>query len=257
MYLTSGDVDRIVYFVRYRRGKYVLEPHVDFGIISDVYESDRKVYVDYLTMYDCMLINGISIQQFDRTPMKKLPKGWTYNAELYTITWDHTKPESKIDKRYPATIKRAFDSGVLIRCDESHEYRYKIDAVVTKDGYYVKKTPRGLYNDGWRPVGNTYSFDDVFATFEEAARKVDEINAEFYRQAEMADEEWSMEQITKTVNHWARVYGISDEMQEKYLDEFSSFKNLVDLEVRISLAGNLQWKYWKQKRWKDIVLEVE
>lgn len=157
MYLTSGDVDRIVYFVRYRRGKYVLEPHVDFGIISDVYESDRKVYVDYLTMYDCMLINGISIQQFDRTPMKKLPKGWTYNAELYTITWDHTKPESKIDKRYPATIKRAFDSGVLIRCDESHEYRYKIDAVVTKDGYYVKKTPRGLYNDGWRPVGNTYS----------------------------------------------------------------------------------------------------
>lgn len=73
----------------------------------------------------------------------------------------------------------------------------------------------------------------------------------------MADEEWSMEQITKTVNHWARVYGISDEMQEKYLDEFSSFKNLVDLEVRISLAGNLQWKYWKQKRWKDIVLEVK
>lgn len=87
------DTGEIVYWCHsYGNGIY----SVKYGMVDEQYSD--AVIVDYLTPRDRRLINGIPINEFEsEEKRKKLPKGWTYNTPLYSLTYsDLTSKEIDI-----------------------------------------------------------------------------------------------------------------------------------------------------------------
>ena len=60
-----------------------------------------------------------------------------------------------------------------------------------------------------------------------------------------------MEQINNKLDRWAAFYSIANEQKKLVFDFITSLPKLEDIEIRISL-GNIQWKYWKKKKWNNI-----
>ena len=52
---------------------------------------------------------------------------------------------------------------------------------------------------------------------------------------------------------WEGLSGSSENEVKQYRDWLLGMKNVEDIEVRLS-GGNIQWKYWKNKRWMNIEL---
>ena len=67
----------------------------------------------------------------------------------------------------------------------------------------------------------------------------------------MTDEEWSIEQIDKTIDTFAYLYGISDKTKQAYRKRLLELDNIADVETRI-YGGAIQYKYWKKQRWNTI-----
>ena len=80
---------------------------------------------------------------------------------------------------------------------------------------------------------------------------IDLHNAEFERQANLTDLEWSIEQIDKDINRWAYMYGISSDEKERFRERLMSIDNLENVETRIS-GGTVQCKYVSKKRWMSV-----
>ena len=80
---------------------------------------------------------------------------------------------------------------------------------------------------------------------------INEHDAEFKRQSELSDYDWSVEQIDKELSRWAYMYSISVEEKQRYRDWILSLDKIEDVEIRI-FQGNIQWKYWRNQRWMNI-----
>ena len=93
------------------------------------------------------------------------------------------------------------------------------------------------------PVSKCYS------TWDEAEAEVNANIAEFERQANLSDYDWSVEQIEKTLNR-ARVF-LHDSQVEQIREYLLSLPNVEDIETRIAL-DQFQWKYWKNKKWNNV-----
>ena len=262
--IENPKVNDIAYCVK----RINCRPIVSFGIISDVWNSESKLHLKYLELVDDRLVNGIPIKDFERTKYKKLPKSWTYNTVLYDITHSNIRKEIaekalsetgidiwklKIDN--PEDIKIAYNYGLLVESEKN--FHGTIETRIEKEhGYYVYKKWYALYDSGYRPTSNTFSFEDVYTTYNEAQDVIDAHNAELKRQASLTDEEWSIEQIMHTIDRYAVIKQITPEMKEQYKNELLSFKNIEDLETRIC-GGCIQWKYVNNKRWNTLCLEEQ
>lgn len=79
------------------------------GMVDEQFSD--AVVIDYLTLRERRLVNGIPIDEFDsQTKYKKLPKGWTYNTRLFEITYSDLTEEEvnyQIDIKNPETIKKS------------------------------------------------------------------------------------------------------------------------------------------------------
>ena len=103
------------------------------------------------------------------------------------------------------------------------------------------------------PSCKTLRLSEVYASYEEAKNAIDDIHKEWERQAALSDEEWSIEQIDKTLDRWAGVNGIPVDVKHKYRQWLLKLKNIEDVEIR-EYMNDIQWKYWKNKTWNNIVL---
>ena len=80
--------NQICYFINYGFDRHM---YISYG----VYEYE-KMYgghvVSQLKAPEIRLINGIPFDEFQsETEFKKVPKGWTYNTEMFTVTEDVKK----------------------------------------------------------------------------------------------------------------------------------------------------------------------
>lgn len=235
----KGD---IVYWC-HRRGH---EFSVHWGMVYEQFSD--AVCIDYLSPKERRLVNGIPIDEFEsETRYKKLPKGWSYDTKLFEITYDDSENYS-IDITNPTSIKEAYQKGYLV--EDYKIFHGVIEAEITDKGYrIVKKYPSGLHHISSVSIRP----DRLYTTYEEAKKEVVANVAELIRQSNLTDEEWSIEQIDKTLNRWQRVYGATDELKNQYRDWLLAMGNVEDIETRL-YDGNVQWKYWKNKRWNNIEL---
>lgn len=239
----NGD---IVYWCHQHGHEY----SVHFGMVNEQFSD--AVCIDYLSPKENRRINGIPIDEFkSEDRYKKLPKGWSYNTRLFEMTYDNIS--DVIDDHLNGCmdsegIKRLYNKGLLVM--DSTKFHGVVEAEITKNGYrIVKKYPmwqNHITNTSVRP-------DKVYFTYEEAKREVDDNIAEFNRQAALSEYDWSLEQIEKTINRFIAFTGESDKVREDYKSWFVNMSNLEDIETRI-FDGNIQWKYWKNKKWNNIEL---
>ena len=243
------------YEKRFKQGDIVYWCHqeghiysVHYGMIDEQFSD--AVCIDYIVPRERRLIDGIPINEFESEQRyRKLPKGWSWNTELFELTYEPLTEEEitfKIDITNPETLKIAYEKGYLVK--DSTIFHGQIEDEITKDGYrIVKKYPIDLHHIDHTSVRP----DKVYFTYEEAKKEVEDNIAEFNRQANLSDYDWSVEQIDKTLGFWKHLSGSTDNEVKHYRDWLLAMDNVEDIEVRL-FGGNVQWKYWKNKRWMNI-----
>lgn len=238
----SGE---IVYWCHsYGNGIY----SVKYGMVDEQYSD--AVIVDYLTPRDRRLINGIPINEFEsEEKRKKLPKGWTYNTPLYSLTYsDLTSKEIDflLDIKKPETIKEAYGKGYLVK--DNTIFHGNIEADITKEGFrIVKKYPRDK-----RHIDHVSLYPwKVYRSYDKAFQEVDDLKKEFIRQTLLTDYEWSVEQIEKTLKRWKVQNDASEKEMNRIKKFILSMENVEYIETRL-FSGNVEWKYEDKKRWNTI-----
>ena len=246
MKFQSGDV---VYWVgRRRHSPY--EYYVDYGIVDE--EFSDGVCVDRLHIRDNRYINDIPYKEFPSvTKWQKLPKGWTYNTELFEMEWRNNDwavlNTLRIDN--PEDIKKALELGILIYLKD-YDQTVPHSEVSNKLGWRIRKEHD---NSSYIYPYVTLQKDNAFKTYEEAQAVIDAQEAEWKRQSELTDEEWSIEQINHDLLRWAKIYSKSPEEVQRVREFLLGMDKIEDIETRI-FGEDFQWKYWKNKKWRTIVL---
>lgn len=179
----------------------------------------------------------------------KLPKGWKYNTKLFDIDLEkYPGHDTVIDLRNPDSILELYSKGLLVKA--STKFHGELQTQISKEGWRIVESYPSGYHDNTHT--SIYPFE-CFTTYEEAKASVEAYETELRRQANLTDYEWSVEEIDKTLNRWAKLYGIPEDDKNKYRDWILSLKNVEDIEVRC-YGANIQWKYWKNKKWRNIEL---
>lgn len=221
-----------------------------FGMVDEQFSD--AVIVDYLAPRERRLVDGIPIDEFQSEQRyRKLPIGWTYNTELFKVSYAEMTDEEEqftIDLHNPETVKEAYVKGFMVK--DSEIFHGQIEADITREGFRIIKSypmyAHHIDHTSIRP-------DKVYFTYEEAQREAENNYAELQRQAALSDYDWSVEQIDKTLKFYQNFTAATDNAIQQYRDFLLSMKNVEDIETRI-FGGNIQWKYWKNKRWNYIEL---
>lgn len=237
----NGDV---VYWHRQKGNRHFVE----YGIVDEQFSD--AVCVDLLEFKERRLVNGIPINDFPNyTEFKKLPKDWSYKTKLYEMTyipWRKEDLEILKNKKIsnPKDVKELYELGYLVKSDKIFDGR--IDTDITKEGYRIKKcyTPYNITH-------MSITSDKVYFTYEEAKKKVEDYLAELKRQSELSDYDWSVEEIDKVLNRWSCTFNIHEDIKNNYREWLLKLDNVEDLVIRID-NEEIQWKYDRNKKWRNI-----
>lgn len=244
MKFQSGDV---VYWVeRHRQPPY--EYYIVYGIVDE--EFSDAVCAERLHFKDSRYINGIPYKDFPQyTHWKKLPKGWTYNTQLFEVEW-RAYDSAVYRTNNPDDIKQALKDGIIIYLKD-YDQTVPHSEVDKKLGWRIRKE----HDDSVYVYPYvTLQRDNAFKTYEEAQVVIDAQEAEWKRQSELTDEEWSIEQIDHDLQRWVKIYNKSPEEMQRVRDFLLGMDKVEDIETRV-FGGGFQWKYWKNKKWRTIVLD--
>lgn len=240
-------VGSIVYYVK----KHGHEWSVSWGTLEEHYVCESVIQL-YDT-YNWITVNGIPIKDLDTpTRWQKLPKGWRYDTKLFEIGHDEKAEEfNEIYKNLKISnkedIQNAINIGLFIKVQDK-DYGNPEAEIDKRYGWrIVKKYPNYMAYITY----TTVKYNEVYVSYEDAKRVVDEHEAELRRQSELSNLEWSIEQIDKKLDLWSALYHVTDLEKQKLRDRIMGFDNLEDVEVRL-FSGNIQWKYWKNRRWMNI-----
>lgn len=235
-------VGAIAYYLKDKAHK----PTVQFGEVIEHYPS--CIVLQLYELKDRRMIGGIPIAEFPPvTRFQKLPAHWTWDTDLIHMDFAPLPEEAKaIRLCIPETIREGIDNGCLVRVrDNDHCI---LNAEITKEGYrIVKRYPRCVQDRVSVP------WYEVYPTYDEASKAAVEIYEEILRQRSLTDEEWSVEQIDKTLDEWAFINGATDDEKRLVRENIMRLDNIADVEVR-HIAGDIQWKYFKNKRWNSIAI---
>ena len=243
------SIGTVVFFVDYMMYGNGIRRYVNFGTIDFHYPGAVA-----LNLYDTprrRAIDGVPIEEIDfPTPFKKLPKNWTYNTELYKVTWLSLPPEVVEESKHLSMkkvedIKRAIEIGCLV--DRRNVDYQNIETNISKgEGWQIVKRSVPYQN----PLLNTSKQTwEVYQTYEEAEEAIAEETRQLQIEANMSDEEWSIYQIDRTLSKIA----MPENIREKYRDFILSLDKIEDVVVRLS-GGAIEWKYDKNKKWNNIVI---
>ena len=211
-----------------------------WGMIEGIY--DGYAYVDYLVPRERRRVNGIPMDQFEtETEYHPLPKKWSYDTEMFKLTWDPVPDMSGIKVEDPATIINAVRSGLLVR--KSEVFDGSIETEITgprgREVYrVVKKWPSGITR-GFSPFGATVMLEKLFRNCEEAKKKVEAEKAEEIRVANLSDEEANDEEYPKYLS-----WHFDEETVSLMMAALHRLPNYGDVEIKVTdvFSGDGQYQ---------------
>lgn len=232
-------IGSVCYFVRKNGHRW----DIKFGTVEEHYPS--AIVLQLYDLANTELIDGVPIEEFQHpTPWKKLPKGWSYDTELFKVTY-RGLDISAIKLTDPQSILRAIQEGILIKVQDK-EYGFPYPEVTSEYGWRIV-----FQYDKYCPSYVSLQFDEVYETYEEAQSVVDAHIAELERQAALSDLEWSIEQIDHNLD---RAIFLSEENKKEVGKFLLSQDRVEDIETRIYM-NNFQWKYKKNRRWVNTPIQ--
>ena len=194
-------IGSVVYFIK----KYGYKWEVAYGIVEEHYVD--TICLQLYELLDTRLVNGIPIKDF-KTPTRwqKLPKNWSYDTKLFEITYGkylHDPKDYSLEK--PDDILKAIKDGVLVKVQDN-DHAHIEDEIDSKQGWRILRKYR-VYE--YHPTFISVKYYEVYDSYNKAKEVINEHEAEFKRQSELSDYDWSVEQIDKILNRWAYIYSIS------------------------------------------------
>ncbi len=249
--LNHGD---IVYYA-----ERVDDKKEDYCVQAAVFEEEFSncFIVKPLYFFPNRTVNGIPEKEFE-TPTKwqKLPKGWSYDSILVKVEIDKKlkQVELALSLKYdnPEDIKHALQNGLFKFGADIDDCVFS-EEVHKERGYRIVRT----YDFGLDKYPDSISIDKrkLYKTYKEVSDVIDENYREMQRIANLSDYEWSVEQIDTVLDQWHKSLHKTDLEKEQCRNFILSQKNVEDIELRI-FCGNLEWKFFKNKKWNTINLEV-
>lgn len=243
MKFKHGD---IVYWVE-RDG---FDLYIDFGVVDE--EFSNAVAIDRLHLRDTRKIEGIPYKDFPMiSNWRKLPKNLSYNKRLFMVDLQDEElenlSEEESDITKPENIKNLLDRGIYIYL-RVYEQSYPTTEVDTKLGWRIKKSTLG-----YRYVSPSVSLNknEVFTKYSDVQDKVNAIEKEWNRQANLSDEEWNIEQIDREIDRWGWLFDKTIDDKKRAKDFLLSQDRIEDIEIRVCSFG-LQWKYSDKKKWLSV-----
>lgn len=218
---------------------------VKFGVVDEVYTSE--IYVKLYEPQKTRLINGVDSKELPLVgEWQKLPKNW--KRELYNLLdIEDVFQEIRVPLVDKKGLLKLIEDGILVQPSENDQMRVETD--ISKDGWRIIK--KAQYCGEYKPDGKVLQNGDFYETFDDANKQVVFYKNEMDRISRLSDEEWSIEQIVKVLNQYKNANKASEEDVQKMYDKLLALPNIEDLETRFCY-GQVQYKYSKQKRWKDI-----
>ncbi len=222
---------------------------VRWGVIQSMYKGGA--FVDYYGIKNRNTINGKSIFEFKpEIEWHELPRRWTYDYPLFEEGYDALPEEFhrlRIDS--PEDLQYGIEKGWLIK--EKDNIHRPVEAEIIKNMWRLRWRSYSPGNEPKIEVGDFLMLDELCHTYEEAKAKVQELIEEDIRENSLNDDEWSIEQIDRTLAKWARACEIDEESDRyKKAREFLVAQPDVFNIVSRFCDGKLQWKYDRQKKWK-------
>lgn len=239
--LQHGDV---VYFVD--------RSSVQVGVFDERIDSAGYSYVDLIQLADHRYIDGVPIQDFhSETEWRPLPKGWTYDTQLFKL--EHRRPEWEQKMAYelrwsnPRDVKKALEKGVAVL--SKNVFQGVIEAEIDRHKGFrvVKKYPH------WTQVYCRPKTDyvrvldgELFRSYDQAKKRLEEMKEIWKKEADMTDDEWSIAMISQDLarvdSHYA---GICREF-------LLAMPDIWDVETKVS-DGVVYWRrYENRTEWKPI-----
>ncbi len=229
---------------------------VKWGVINFI--DEYITLIDFYEVKNPTLINGKSIFEFKpEEEWKPLPKKWSYNTKLFEQNFERLPLEFKklhVDK--PEDILYAIEKGWLIK-STNNIHRTVTAEIDRHKGWRLRWETYIICNEPKYEVGVYFTNKEAYVklkkTYEEAKEVVDELIKEDNRKRALSDEEWSIEEIDHTLKQWSDRMKINAN-SEKYIKTREFLVNLPDVfnVVTRVFGNNLQWKYDRQREWKNI-----
>lgn len=236
---------------------------VFFGIIEEHYA--KEICLQLIEPKDTRLFNGVPIVNLPKVgEWIPLPKGQKrVGVDTIVITKSEVL-DLNINIKDPQAILDAYHSGILVniqdqeyfanvRAEDWHDYTFHGEGrILGKTA--PKYTYRMLKEFSWymyHPYYKVLPFFDVYATYDEAKKVADAINAESERKANLSPYDYSVEEIDKTLDLYCGYKCYDSDLKATIRKKLLSLDNIEDLYVRIC-GGELQYRYEKQKKWKKV-----
>lgn len=236
-------IGSVVYYID-KHGN--MDWHVTWGLVDEHYVDALSIKT--VRFKDVRLINGIPYNDFEPDKRRqKLPKGWTYDTEMYelTINYDGT-PLEYFSLANPKDCLKAYNDGWYI---DTKDYDFShIEVDINKEGWKLVKR-----HYPYNPIPPAYisrPYCECFANYDDAVYYKEAHDAEILRQCELTDYEWSLEQIDHILDKAVGLHYIIEDgansIRKQLLEE-----DVENIEVRLA-NGGIQWKLWKNKKWMTI-----
>ena len=242
----SFPIGSIVYFLGSKPGE--TRKHIEYGMVLEHYPGD--VAVQLYEPLDLRTIEGVPVKEFSTpTEWRKLPKNWSYDMPLIQYGQREVPEEMRMPAHFndPEWIKGMIDAGFLVPPRENDHAIFQA-AVDRRLGWRIVREYMGVKE---RPDYLMVHFLHCYATYAEAQAELDAIEAECKKQAALSDEEWSIQNIDRTLDRWAYLYAIPDDKKMEVRAHILSQGQVDEIVTRIN-GGGIEWKYDKNRRWLRI-----
>lgn len=223
----------------------------DWGIVDDVYSDGYAIALYELV--DCRRVESIPVAEYNfHKSYRKLPKGWNYDTDLVHLDFEHHKELKDVKFAFYDidSIQNAIDKGVFVRPSSQDRVGYP-EAEITKEGYRIVWKHDLYSSDPSKRSRSNYAIVNwryVYSSYDEVKKVLSDYQAELNRLVEMSDYDWSLEQIDKVLN---RSVFIAKEDKSKIKQWLIDNTNIEEVEIRCS-SGYPEWKYEKNKKWKQL-----
>lgn len=217
-----------------------------WGTIADHYPGE--IVLDLYEVREQRVINGINYEDYDFSDkFKQLPKDWNKPNKLLSVTYRHPSDKvveilSNLSKWDIESYKKVIDMGYYVKSSEIDHTKVESE-VVNGKGYRIIR--KGYYV----PTRTTLHTQDVYKTYEEVERAIQEHYNQLHIEANMTDEEWAVYELD---NMLANI-PLSDTERAAYRKRILEMENFIDYEFRY-VSGVIEWKHWKNIRWNKVEL---
>lgn len=235
-------INKIVYFVEERGGTF----NIQFGLTEIFDEYKGKYLVVLYDLKDKRTVNDIPIDEFESTPWEKYKGDIESYWDKLVIGDSRTDEERllmhKLKYTNPDDIKTAIEQEIFVKRKPYPSARITIE--LSKDRKYIrfiKEIPHWVltYGEDHRTF-EMVSPEDICETYEEAKIKQAELIQDLANFRGMSDEEWSIEEIDKTLK---RIHDSA--LRQKYRDKLMSMDNIADLEICKVGENQILYRYFK------------